>query len=170
MSKKDQRYIHCFWIRENGVASVEFAMVFIPFIISILFIAELCRVAYISSTLDLLLAESGHVASVSSSASNYQQYFLREMNEKIRQKPLFSRGANIHLSIMYCADIEALTSTDFSRCISEPPDNMPLAVYKISVDYRPLFFIFPRASIAHELSRRIVLIQEFQNKLEVKEY
>lgn len=140
-------------------------MVFIPFIISILFIAELCRIAYLSSTLDLLLAESGHIASLSTSASNYQQYFTREINERIRQKPLFSRDTSVNVSILYCGSIDDLASPNFRDCIAGPPDNMPLAVYSIRIDYKPLFFVFPRKVAIRVLSRRIALVQEFQNKL-----
>ncbi|HGB4585863.1 TPA: TadE/TadG family type IV pilus assembly protein, partial [Salmonella enterica subsp. enterica serovar Reading] len=47
---------------ERGSALVEVAFVLIPFIVTILFIAELCRVTFISSSLDLVLAESGKIS------------------------------------------------------------------------------------------------------------
>lgn len=169
MLKQGKSIWQRFWMRDSGVASIEFSMVFIPFIMSILFVAELCRIVYLSSTLDLVLAESGHIASISTSASNYEKYFSQEMNKRIKQKPLFSRDASVNVSILYCDSIDALTSPNFSSCIAGPPDNMPLAIYSIRIDYNPLFFIFPRDVAVRELSRRIVLIQEFQNKKQAGE-
>ena len=147
-------------LREKGSVAIEFSMVFIPFIISILFIAELCRVAYLSSTLDLILSESGKIASMSTAPENYQKHFTKEVNSRIKQWPLLSRDVDVDLSILYCDSLETMIRK-ISHCSSNITFDKPLALYRLSIDYQPLFFIFPREITVRELSRKIVFVQEF---------
>lgn len=150
---------------ERGVVAIEFAMVFLPFILSILFIAEMCRVVYLSSALDLILAESGQVASISLAPENYKKYFTKELNERMEHWPLLSRSVDVDLSILYCDSIATIVH-DTGGCSLTSALNKPLALYKVSIDYQPLFFIFPRDITVRELSRRIAFVQEFQREEE----
>lgn len=149
---------------ERGVVAVEFAMVFLPFILSILFIAEMCRVVYLSSALDLILAESGQVASISAAPENYKRYFAKELNDRMEHWPLLSRSVDIDLSILYCDSIATVVH-NLSGCSSSNALNKPLALYQVSIDYQPLFFIFPREFTIPELSRSITFVQEFQREM-----
>lgn len=152
---------HRYFYRTTGSVAIEFSMVFIPFIISILFIAELCRVVYLSSALDLMLAESGHVASITTSPEKYNTYFTEELNKRMTRWPLISRPAVVSVSILYCDNLSYL-ATEQNRCSTTISVDKPLALYQLTVNYQPLFFIFPRTMTERELKRRVVFVQEFQ--------
>lgn len=144
---------------EQGVAAIEFSMVFIPFIISILFIAEMCRVVFISSALDLILAESGHIAAITRKPENYQYYFNNEINKRMSKWPLISHEVHVAISVTWCDNITAVIN---HACTTTDARNKPLAFYNVTTDYKPLFFFFPSRIIMGELSRKILLVQEFQ--------
>ncbi|EIY2675374.1 hypothetical protein MMK78_006275 [Raoultella planticola] len=148
---------------EHGVAAMEFSMVFIPFIISILFIAEMCRVVFISSALDLIIAESGHIAAITRVPENYQHYFNDEINKRMADWPLISRDVHVELSVAWCDSISAVLN---HACTTTDARNKPLAFYSVTTDYQPLFFFFPSQSVIRELSRKILLVQEFQRETE----
>ncbi|MGL9735662.1 MAG: TadE/TadG family type IV pilus assembly protein [Symbiopectobacterium sp.] len=74
------------WYRSStGSAALEFSLIFIPFIMAFLFLAELCRVIYISSSLDFVLAESSYRTSLRQPDSDYKAYFTKALN--ILRKP-----------------------------------------------------------------------------------
>ncbi|HHG8774040.1 TPA: TadE/TadG family type IV pilus assembly protein [Raoultella planticola] len=163
MSKKTKSILRHYICGEQGVAAIEFSMVFIPFIISILFIAEMCRVVFISSALDLIIAESGHIAAITRVPENYQHYFNDEINKRMADWPLISRDVHVELSVAWCDDISAVIR---HACTATDARSKPLAFYQVTTDYQPLFFFFPSQSIIRELSRKILLVQEFQRETE----
>lgn len=138
-------------------------MVFIPFIMSILFIAEMSRVVFISSALDLIIAESGHIASITRVPENYQRYFNEEINRRMTTWPLISRDVHVVVSVTWCDNIASVINRS---CSSGNPLNKPLAIYRVATDYQPLFFIFPIQNIVRELSRKVLFVQEFQRDAE----
>ncbi|MRT55617.1 hypothetical protein GJV11_05770 [Enterobacteriaceae bacterium RIT693] len=149
----------CFSSDEQGTIALEFSAAIIPFIMSVLFIAEMCRVAHLSATLDLALAQSANIASTSTSHANYESYFSEEINERIRRGPLFSKNTRVQTSVVYCTNMSEFIA---ERCTAGTAIGRPLAVYSASVSYEPLFFIFPKKTVTNKLSRKIVLVQEFQ--------
>lgn len=148
---------------ERGSALVEVAFVLIPFIVTILFIAELCRVTFISSSLDLVLAESGKISSMSVSHDDYKNKFETEFKNRVMAWPLFSKNMKIEQDITSCENLAALVNSGV-LCSSSQHKNNALAVYTVKIDYSPVFFIFPLKMVNNELQRKIVLIQEFQRK------
>lgn len=163
MSKKIKNILRHYLCSEQGIAAIEFSMVFIPFIISILFIAEMCRVVFISSALDLIIAESGHIAAITRVPENYQHYFNEEVNKRMADWPLISRDVRVELSVSWCDNISAVIN---HACTTADVSSKPLAFYQVTTDYQPLFFFFPSQSVIRELSRKILLIQEFQREVE----
>jgi tight adherence protein E len=145
---------------EKGNVSVEFAIVFVPFIVTVLFIMEICRVVYLSSCLDLVLAESGYIASITSIPEKHGDYFTTEINKRLAAWPLFSRNEAVELSITYCGSISAMTN-NMTGCSETIATGNPLAMYKVLIKYRPLFFILPKNDSEYAMSRRIVFVQEF---------
>lgn len=151
---------------QRGSALVEVSFVIFPFIMTVLFIAEICRITFISASLDLALAESGRMSSVSYSSENYKSNFEKSLKDKLTSWPLFSRDVKIEQSIKSCSDIDMLIASP-ARCSSEQHKNNPLALYSVKIEYKPVFFIFPSNFVNNELQRSVVLIQEFQRKDDV---
>ena len=148
-----------FYRADRGATAVEFSLVFIPFFASLLFIAEMCRVVYISSAIDLILAESAQMASLTTAAENYEPYFNAELNRRMKTWPLLSRNLETVMTIRYCSGIEQAIA---EQCSASNREGSPLALYHVQTAYQPMFFIFPTPLLNGELSRTVLLIQEFQ--------
>ena len=163
MSKKTRNLIRHYLRGEDGVVAIEFSMVFIPFIISVLFIIEMSRVVFVSSAMDLIIAESGHLASITRAPEKYQLYFNEEINKRMTSWPLISSDVKVKVSVVWCADLAEIIK---NNCNATDARNRPLAMYGVVTDYQPLFLFFPIKSIVHELSRKVLFVQEFQRESE----
>lgn len=160
MNKKSKEKIS--WLSSNaGSSAVEFSLVFIPFFMAMLFLAELCRIVFISSALDFILTESGYRASLRSPGSDCNAFFTKALNERLDVWPLFTKKITLGLSILYCDDVTALVDNS-KRCSSTNATGKPLALYNVSVNYQPLFFTFPPSVIESRLNRKVAFVQEFQ--------
>ncbi|MBA7848241.1 pilus assembly protein [Klebsiella sp. RHBSTW-00465] len=147
-----------FLCNTKGSIAIEYAFVVIPFIISILFIMEICRVTYIMSSVDLILSESSSATSTLSKSSDSSAYFRRMAKKMSQGSPLLLFGdMEIKKEVTYCANFEELTT---GTCTSNSLGSNPLGIYKIEVPYKPLFFIFPASYFQNKMVRKIILIQE----------
>ena len=143
--------------RSEGAVAIEFAFVVIPFIISILFILELCRVVYIMSSIDLILSEASSATATRSSIIDNNDYFEKMVNNMSNGWALLLVGKNVKTNIEYCATMNDLTSR---RCSTAGLNTSPLAIYEVNVPYSPIFFVFPSSLVQKQMTRRIVLVQE----------
>lgn len=144
----------------SGAASIEFSVVLIPFLASLLFIMELCRIMYLTAAVDLVLAESARYISLEPSATDYSQSFNRVLNDNIALWPLLASGQPVNVSVSHCANLADLRDM-VSRCTMDDADgNRALAVYSLTYHYKPLFFIFSAGKFDSLLSRKVVFIQE----------
>ena len=160
---KKYRFRHLWFNSNSGSTTIELSLVFIPFIMAMLFLAELCRVVYISSALDLILAESGYRTSLRSSESDYKAFFAKELNNRLNTWTLFSKKIKLNFSVLYCDSVGMLADHK-SHCSSTNSVNKPLALYSVSVDYQPLFFIPPHSIINSQLNKKTVFVQEYQRE------
>ena len=134
---------------EDGAAAIEFAFVIVPFIVSILFIMELCRVIFIMASLDALLANSGNASANIQDPSNpnvVHEYFQNAINESANGWALLTLGKEVEIK------------TEIASELSNTKN--PISIYKIEVPYEPLFFVFPVDIMQEKMTRRIVYIQE----------
>lgn len=150
------------WLSSSkGSTTIEFSLVFIPFIMAMLFLAELSRVVYISSALNLILAESGYRTSLRSPDSDYETFFSQALEAQLAGWPLFSKSMTLELSALYCDNVTMLVDSG-RHCSSTNAVGKPLAFYSVSVKYQPLFFILPKTPVESKLNRKVVFVQEFQ--------
>lgn len=150
--------------KEDGAATVEFAFVAIPFIISLLFIMELCRIIYIMSSVDLILSEASTETAISTKVSDKDSHFEKMVNDIAKGWALLLVGDNVKITtkIEYCMSIDQLID-DKCLPVSQKYDASAtgeLAIYSVTVPYRPLFFMFPGAFVQNSMMRKIVLVQE----------
>lgn len=147
------------FLRNDGAVAVEFAFVVIPFIISILFIMELCRVVYVMSSIDLILSEAGTASVTLTNSSKANTYFDKMINEMASNWPflLYGKDIKVQTSIQYCDSITQLAN---NQCSSSSASDALLGVYKISVPYEPVFFAFPTSFVQGEMVRSVVFVQE----------
>lgn len=145
--------------RNDGALAIEFAFVAIPFIISILFIMELCRVVYVMSSVDLILSEAGSASVTLTSTSEADEYFDKLINEMANNWPflLHSKNVKVQTSIQYCNSITQLVS---NQCSSSNSSDALLGIYEITIPYKPVFFAFPYSLLQNEMVRSVVFVQE----------
>lgn len=148
-----------FFLGSEGAVAVEFAFVIIPFIISMLFIMELCRVVYVMSSVDLILSEAGSSSATLSNASKAEAYFDKLINDMASNWPflLYNKDVKVQTSIQYCNSIAQLTN---NQCSSSFSSDALFGVYQITVPYEPVFFAFPDSLIQNEMIRSVVFVQE----------
>lgn len=147
-----------FFLRNDGAVAVEFAFVVIPFIISILFIMELCRVVYVMSSIDLILSEAGTASVTLTDSSEANAYFDNMINEMASNWPflLYSKDVKVQTNIQYCDSIAQVTNNQCSSSASKAL----LGIYQITVPYEPVFFAFPDSFIQNEMIRKVIFVQE----------
>lgn len=151
------------FFRQNGSATMEFAFVVIPFIISVLFIMELCRIVYIMSSVDLILSDTSSTTAISTTSTNNDADFDRAVNDMAKSWVLLGgKDLKIETNVEYCQSVQQLVD---NKCelVAKTPDaatTATLAVYKITVPYKPVFFVFPGAFMQNTMTRQVVLVQE----------
>ncbi|EMF0717563.1 pilus assembly protein [Citrobacter freundii] len=150
--------------QEDGAATVEFAFVAIPFIITLLFIMELCRIIYIMSSVDLILSETGSETAISMNVADNEKYFNDAVNKMAKGWILLLSGNNVKIqtNIEYCMSIGHFID---DKCLPVSPGydasaTAELAIYSITVPYEPLFFVFPGTFAQNVMTRKIILVQE----------
>ncbi|HHQ7228721.1 TPA: TadE/TadG family type IV pilus assembly protein [Salmonella enterica subsp. enterica] len=148
------------FIKNNGTASIEFSLVLIPFLASILFILELCRIMYLAAAIDLVLAESARYTSLEPSVTDYEQTFNKMLNDNIVLWPLLSSGQSVDAKVRHCGKISDLVNAAISCTIDDTAGNKMLALYSLNYHYKPLFFIFNDGHFDSLLTRKIIYIQE----------
>lgn len=150
--------------REDGAAAMEFAFVAIPFLISVLFIMELCRIIYVMSSVDLILSDTSSATAISTTSTNNDADFNRAVNDKAKGWILLLVGDNVQIetSVTYCQSIQDIVDRKCSPAARTPDaaTTATLALYRITVPYKPLFFVFPGAFVQNTMTREVVLVQE----------
>lgn len=143
---------------EDGAIAVELSLVIIPFLVSILFIIELCRVMYLTSALDVVLAESGRYISLDSTVTNHSEAFEQNIKTSARNWPLLYSGSEISVTVKHCKNIPDLLS---DSCIpgATTTDHF-LSVYSFKYNYHPVFFFFGTGFFSSIFERNIVYVQE----------
>ncbi|WP_140918317.1 TadE/TadG family type IV pilus assembly protein [Limnobaculum xujianqingii] len=144
---------------EKGAVAVEISLIFIPLIFIILLIFELCRIVYISSALDLAVAEASRYAAISTlTEEDYQAVFYRKLNTDIPFWPLLTRDENLYVDVNYCSTINDVIT---GNCDNNP-DQKSLAIYNVGYHYTLLFSFMPTATLNSYLQRTVVYVQEYQ--------
>ncbi len=119
---------------------------------------------YIMSSVDVILAESGSAVSTFADSDDLAKNFQLAVNKETKNWPLLSTDHTVNAQVTFC---ESLEQVENSTCISTISAGKPLALYKISLAYHPIFFVFPETFISNIMSREIVLVQESQIDREV---
>ncbi|EBS6151965.1 pilus assembly protein [Salmonella enterica subsp. enterica serovar Chester] len=144
----------------SGAASIEFSLILIPFLASILFIMELCRIMYLTAAIDLVLAESGRYISLEPSVIDYAQNFNKMLNDNIVLWPLLASGQSVDVSVYHCEKVSDLSNIASSCTMDDTTGKKILAMYSVNYQYKPLFFIFSAGFFDSLLSRKLIYIQE----------
>lgn len=116
------------------------------------------------SSVDLILSEASTETAISTKVSDKDSHFEKMVNDIAKGWALLLVGDNVKITtkIEYCMSIDQLID-DKCLPVSQKYDASAtgeLAIYSVTVPYRPLFFMFPGAFVQNSMMRKIVLVQE----------
>lgn len=143
---------------KKGVIAVEFALVIIPYLLLFLLTAEVCRMFYVSSVINLSLAESSRYAANNRELS-YKESFINNYKKNLNSFPLLSNANQLSFDVYYCRTIEDIIA---DKCTKNNKEKKPLAIYHIDYHYKPVFFVLPNNYTNKIISRNLVYVQEYE--------
>ncbi|AYM91957.1 pilus assembly protein [Serratia sp. 3ACOL1] len=156
-----KKLISVFFKNNRGVASIEFSLTVILFIFMVMFVAEIARMAYISSVLDLAISEGAKDAKNYSSASgnDYQTRFRQRMTEQggtlwgfLAEKDMLA------INVSYASSIAEMIYSGGGVS----GRNKPLARYFVRYRYQPIFFPVPDVWKESTFIREVIFVQEYE--------
>ncbi|HHL2561909.1 TPA: TadE/TadG family type IV pilus assembly protein [Yersinia enterocolitica] len=147
-----------FFYSNRGSITIEFSIVFILFLFILLSSAEISRLFYISSSLDLAVSEAAKSAKNKEPIDNVS--YASVLQEKLTTYhgvfgPFIADNNNVSTNVVFSENISDLinnkTSTD---------NKLPLAKYSVSYLYRPVFFPISPSWANTLLLREVIFAQE----------
>ncbi|QCT20894.1 pilus assembly protein [Jejubacter calystegiae] len=147
---------------QTGVASIEFSLSIIAFVILLFFIAEIARMSYISAVLDLALSEASKSAkNASTFDSSYQTRFRqRFVSNGGHLWDFLTKNNEVELRVYFSDSVGDMIRNGGSS--SANSRNMALARYQVHYRYQPMFFPFPGFWANSLLYREVIFVQEYE--------
>lgn len=148
------------FFRSNiGSMTIEFAIVIVLFIFTLLFCSEIARLFYISASLDLAVSEAAK------SAKNKEQSDSKDYQTLFHETLIQQQGV---LGTFITANNTVIANVIFSNSISDIINNNTntinrneaLASYSVSYTYKPIFFPIPSLWTNNILFREVIFVQE----------
>lgn len=135
-----------FFHSNTGSMTIEFSIVIVMFIFSLLFCSEIARLFYISASLDLAVSEAAK------SAKNKEQSDSKDYQTLSREKLIIQQGV---LGTFITANNAVITNVKFSNTISDiisnnmksTNGNEKLASYTVRYTYKPIFSPSPLSGL-----------------------
>ncbi|PNS11949.1 pilus assembly protein TadE [Mixta theicola] len=148
--------------RQRGSVTVEFAFTVIVFLMLVLFVAEISRLAYVSSIIDLAVSEAAKEAknSSSSQSGDYRSRFEQRLFQRGGSLWTFlTRADAVTINIAYAASINEMINHGGSTADHH---FRPLARYQLQYRYHPMFFFLPDVWANNFLNREVIFVQEYE--------
>ena len=153
--------------KQQGVFAIEFAMGILLFLMMIFYWMEVSYMGFVSSVVDYAVAESSRGARTVPS-DDYRKEFKSILDDSNSGWASFVDAERFTLKVSYFKDIQSLDCDESKKeCDGETsPLNNPLAIYRVSYPYQPLF-----ASLFFEdigtmtISREVITVQEYEREL-----
>ncbi len=148
-----------FLCSNTGSMTIEFSIVIVLFIFTLLFCSEIARLFYISASLDLAVSEAAK------SAKNKELSDSKDYQTLFREKLIMQQGV---LGTFITANNAVIANVKFGNTISDIINNNmntingdeTLASYTVSYTYKPIFFPIPSIWANTLLSREVIFVQE----------
>lgn len=147
-----------FFNSNRGSITVEFSIVLVLFFFVLLSSAEISRLFYISSSLDLAVSEA--VKSAKNKESTNSHSYTSVLQRKLATHhgvlgPFISESNKININVVFSENISDLVNNKNSN-----DSTLPLAKYSISYLYSPVFFPISPSWANTLLLREVVFAQE----------
>ncbi|PAF43630.1 TadE/TadG family type IV pilus assembly protein [Helicobacter sp. 11S02596-1] len=163
MTKKTDG-LNNFIAEKSGVAAIEFAILFLPFMLLILSLLETMILIYQISSIDYALSKAARFASASLPTAGYETRFKASINESMPQVLGFLRPGDIQTSLEFCRSIDELVS---GTCTGNNEQNK-FIIYTITAKLQPMFKILRLGPSEDRLITKTVYYSE-RNEYNEKE-
>lgn len=145
-----------FFRSNEGMVTIEFTIVFVLFLLTLLSCAEIGRLLYISASLDLAVSEA--VKSTKNRENNNSAVLRQNLNSQNGILGTFITNDNaINTTVEFSNSISNLINQTYSGA-----QRSPLAKYSVTYTYQPLFFPISSHWANIQLSREVIFVQENQ--------
>ncbi|MCL6268520.1 pilus assembly protein [Sansalvadorimonas sp. 2012CJ34-2] len=155
---------------ERGVVAIEFAIGALAFFMMIFYWIEVSYMGFVSATVDFSVAEASRVARTAE-YDDYRQIFRKTIKGADSVWSSLIDESKFDVDVRYFKDIGSLNGcdTDFTAGACDgagSPENQPLAVYRVSYPYQPIFaqLLFENTG-AMNISREVITVQEYEREL-----
>ncbi|WP_018651046.1 TadE/TadG family type IV pilus assembly protein [Actinobacillus capsulatus] len=142
----------------KGVATIEFSLTIGLFILVLFMIAEGCRIALLSSYLDLSVSEASRVTRKNPAGSDYQKLFNDSLKNNGRLWSFLSQDAITEVNVKYANTFDDLVE----QRLKDESKGSAFAQYSFQYKYKPLFFWVPKGAVEPLFHRNIVVLQEYE--------
>ena len=155
--------------KQAGVVAIETALGLLAFLMMIFYWIEVSYMGFVSSLMDYAASEASRGARTSAiSDDEYLREFEAILDDTGSVWANFIEPEAIEVSLYYYDDVEHIAceeqDTEFTFC---NPGNSsyhsPIAIYRLSYPYEPLFVsFFFDAESTMKISREVIAIQEYE--------
>ncbi|VEB26265.1 tight adherence protein E [Actinobacillus lignieresii] len=121
-------------------------------------IAEGCRVALLSSYLDLSVSEASRTTRKNPAGSDYQKLFNDSLKNNGRLWSFLSQDAITEVKVKYANTFDDLVE----QRLKDESKGAAFAQYSFQYKYKPLFFWVPKDAVEPLFHRNIVVLQEYE--------
>ena len=147
-----------FFFSNRGSITIEFSIVLILFLFILLSGAEVARLFYISSSLDLAVSEAAKSAKNKESTNNSS--YISILNKKLAAHQgvlgsFIAKNNEVNINVFFSGNVSDLVNSENSN-----DTKLPLVKYRISYLYRPVFFPISPSWANTLLLREVVFAQE----------
>ncbi|WP_420923716.1 TadE/TadG family type IV pilus assembly protein [Actinobacillus pleuropneumoniae] len=142
----------------KGVATIEFSLTIGLFILVLFMIVEGCRVALLSSYLDLSVSEASRTTRKNPAGSDYQQLFNDSLKNNGRLWSFLNQNAITEVKVKYANTFDDLVE----QRLKDESKGSAFAQYSFQYRYTPLFFWVPKGAVEPLFNRNIVVLQEYE--------
>ena len=154
--------------KQKGVVAIETALGLFSFLLMIFFWMEVSYMGFVSALMDYSVTEAGRSAKASPS-DNYNTLFKNIVRDADSLWGSFVDVNTIEFETKYYQTVGALADetceddgeTPFCNA-TEEVENSPIAVYRVSYPYQPLFLSLFVDTDEMTISREVITIQEYE--------
>ncbi len=153
---------------QQGIVATEVAMGLFGFLTLLFYWMEVSYMGFVSTLVDYAASEASRAARTAPS-NDYNVDFSAVINKTDSLWTVFIQPENFTLETHYFASVDSLTAAcpdETPYCQESSQSEAPLAVYRVSYPYRPLFMSLLFTSDSNlSISREVITIQEYERSL-----
>lgn len=149
---------------QSGVVAIETALGMVAFLVMIGYWIEVSYMGFVSALVDYTVAETSRSARTTDN-TDYREKVRQLLDDSDSLWAVFVDPDRLSLQVHYydtVADLGRRCADDKPFCGQVAKTFAPLAVYRVSYSYRPLFISFFPSLKSMAISREAIAVQEYE--------